>query len=304
MKQHLTALSVVALTATLTACTIPTGREGSGQGATTAPMTTSVSQTAQTMTMGESPEQSSAQAAPDSDLQAGLKKAVEKVGAQYGGSLGVAIDDGTSKAQAGELTTGPAWSTIKVPIALAAAAKSTANPAQVTSALEASDNNAVAGLWSALGSPSQAAQETQDQIQALAKAPKVLSQKARPEFSAYGQTQWPLADQAEFGFQVQCAAHADAVTAHMGKVAADQRYGLGQLSGAHYKPGWGPNESGQYLVREFGYVPGPKGSVGVSIAAQASDGTYASGQQMLTALAKQVGALVDAHAGLGGKCRA
>ena len=84
----------------------------------------------------------------------------------------------------------------------------------------------------------------------------------------------------------------------MGAIADDQRYGLGTIPGARFKGGWGPDESGMYLVRQFGTIAVDGGEVGVAIAARPADGTYATGQAMLT----EIAAAVQRHMPAGGSC--
>ncbi|MHC9946551.1 hypothetical protein ACQX17_00005, partial [Corynebacterium diphtheriae] len=50
----------------------------------------------------------------------------------------------------------------------------------------------------------------------------------------------------------------------------------------------GPNLSGSYDVRQFGLVPIGGVIVPVAVTAQASDGSYESGQQLLTRMATKL----------------
>lgn len=50
----------------------------------------------------------------------GFAALVAPVTAEFGDTAGIAVSDGAATSSAGELSTGPAWSTIKVPIAVAA----------------------------------------------------------------------------------------------------------------------------------------------------------------------------------------
>jgi beta-lactamase class A len=95
---------------------------------------------------------------------------------------------------------GPAWSTIKVPLAIAALRE--ANPPEVTQTMTAaitdSDNAAAESLWASLGDPTVAAQKVEKVLREAGDETKVQSQKVRPPFTAFGQTIWSLTEQAKF----------------------------------------------------------------------------------------------------------
>ncbi|AWR15598.1 hypothetical protein CIP107510_00827 [Corynebacterium diphtheriae] len=117
---------------------------------------------------------------------------------------------------------------------------------------------------------------------------QVNDQPVRPEFSVFGQTQWALGPQALFARHMGCVAGSESVLAAMGEIASSQRYGLGSILGSRFKGGWGPNPSGSYDVRQFGMVPIGGVIVPVAVTAQASDGAYESGQQLLTRMATKL----------------
>ncbi|MBG9316833.1 hypothetical protein I4J34_04500 [Corynebacterium diphtheriae bv. mitis] len=91
-----------------------------------------------------------------------------------------------------------------------------------------------------------------------------------------------------FARHMGCVAGSASVLAAMGEIASSQRYGLGSIPGARFKGGWGPNLSGSYDVRQFGLVPIGGVIVPVAVTAQASDGSYESGQQLLTRMATKL----------------
>ena len=123
-------------------------------------------------------------------------------------------------------------------------------------------------------------------------------ERIRPEYTAFGQTQWALPDQAQCGANLTCLDGAGPVVDAMGAIAGDQRYGLGTIPGARFKGGWGPDQSGMYLVRQFGTIPVDGGELGVAIVARPADGTYETGQAMLT----EIAAAVQRHMPAGGSC--
>ncbi|WP_426707789.1 hypothetical protein ACEN2D_05390 [Corynebacterium auriscanis] len=256
-------------------------------------------QSAPRTTVGDS------QPAPGAKQAGDLNAAIRHVQSKYAGQLGLAISDprgngSTAPVSYGSLDEGPAWSTAKIPVAIAVAKNGGVTPA-MRSAITVSDNAAADSLWRSLGSPAQAGaaatmvlREGGDQVTTIHTA------VTRPGFSSFGQTRWSLANQATFAANLQCIAGGSVVSDLMGQIAAGQNYGLGSIPGAHFKGGWGPDENGGYLTRQFGFIPGEKpGSfVGVAIAAKPADGTYETGQAMLTELARALTSL----RGYGGTC--
>ena len=107
-----------------------------------------------------------------------------------------------------------------------------------------------------------------------------------------------MSDQAAFGANLTCLDGTKPVVEAMGEIVDYQSYGLGEIDGARFKGGWGPDASGTYLVRQFGTIAVDGGEVGVAIAARPADGTYESGQAMLTEIA---GAVLR-HMPAGGTC--
>ncbi len=71
----------------------------------------------------------------------------------------------------------------------------------------------------------------------------------------------------------------------MGRVEADQRWGIGTIAGSRFKGGWGPSPTGAYLVRQIGVIGTPNGMIAVALAAQPASGTYDDGTADLTQMA-------------------
>ncbi len=63
----------------------------------------------------------------------------------------------------------------------------------------------------------------------------VQSQRARPEFSAFGQTQWPLTDQTRFLSSAVCDSRNATIIDLIWQITASQRWGLGALSSTPFK---------------------------------------------------------------------
>lgn len=216
-------------------------------------------------------------------LQTGFAKLANTIPA----TVGIAFAPvGQSRATAlGAWSSGVAWSTIKVPLAIAALRSNRTNAqALAARAITQSDNAAAEQLWSELGSPAQAARQVQAILRAGGDGGTVVeSRRLRPGFTAFGQTQWSLARQAQFAAQLPCIAGAGPVVNLMRNVVGDQRWGLA-AGGAPAKGGWGPGQTAGYLVRQFGVLPTSTGQLGVALAAEPRDGTFDSGVRALNQL--------------------
>ena len=100
----------------------------------------------------------------------------------------------------GDGRSGVAWSTIKVPLAIAALRSDRSRAKDlVVKAITESDNAASEQLWSRLGGPAEAARQVQGVIaEGGDTATVVESRRLRRGFTAFGQTQWTLLRQARF----------------------------------------------------------------------------------------------------------
>lgn len=234
-------------------------------------------------------------------------EAVKSAQKEFGGLAGAALATPNKDSQVvstGDFKTGPAWSTSKVPIAVAYVRQSGVDP-QVEAAVTVSDNDAAESLWYSLGDDATAGATTDEILREGHDTRTVMgTDRIRAEYTVFGQTQWDLRDQATFGANLQCIEAGPQVADLMGQIAEEQSYGLGRIPGAHFKGGWGPDDEGIYLVRQFGYLPGKKPGtfVGVAIAAQPDDGTYETGQQMLDRIAKAIERSGGATTGRAGIC--
>lgn len=205
--------------------------------------------------------------------------------ARHGGQAGIALVDAKGTVTAGSLQEDVAWSTIKVPVVLAAERQGAAEAAKVSAVIRLSDNAAAQELWDSLGDG--AAEKVEREIALIAQPPQVQDRVSRPGFTAFGQTKWQLSDQAMFGYRLQCHDLADSVVPLMADISNGGGYGLGTVADSYFKGGWGPDEQGRYLVRQFGFVQTPRGTVGVALAAKAAAGTYEANQVLLDELAQR-----------------
>lgn len=219
--------------------------------------------------------------------QRAIEASFEQLCATVPATIGIAIAAPGREAVSslGDWSAGAAWSTIKVPLAIAAL-RSDRSRAQglIPKMITESDNAASETLWSRLGAPGEAARQVQDVIREAGDSATVVeSQRLRHGFTAFGQTQWTLVRQARFAAQLPYVTGADAVIDLMHRLTIGQRWGLA-AKGIAAKGGWGPGVSSGYLVRQFGIVPTESGHVGVALAADAHDGVFETGVDVLNTM--------------------
>lgn len=232
-----------------------------------------------------------------------LETSFEEVAATIPATVGIAITPvgGTTTTTFGSWSAGVAWSTIKVPLAIAALQGDRSNVKPlVAKAITQSDNTAAEQLWSKLGPPDRAAQRVQEILREGGDPTTVVeSRRLRPGFTAFGQTQWNLGLQARFAAHLPCLSNAAGVVDLMHNLVDPQRWGLA-ADGSAAKGGWGPGLSDDYLVRQFGIVSTPAGELGVALAAEPNAGTFAAG---VDAVNRMTGWLTTHKAELpGGSC--
>ncbi len=231
--------------------------------------------------------------------------------ARLGGSSGIAVAPvgrRTAVDELGALRAGPAWSTIKTAIAATVLGRGGGRPGTqglLRRAITESDNAAAQALWSSLGAPAAAGAAVARTLAAAGDtATSVETRVLRPGFSSFGQTSWSLAGQARFTAGLPCLASGRPVLALMGEVVSGQRWGLGS-SGlpARFKGGWGPDPRGRYLVRQLGVLTLPDDrTVAVTLASMPADGSFATGTQDLTELARWVAPRIARRGIRGGGC--
>lgn len=221
----------------------------------------------------------------------------------FRGTAGLAVMPvgGDKMVTFGNWTSGPAWSTIKVPLAIAALRNSSAALTSATAAITASDNAAAETLWQSLGGGSSAAAAVEGVLREGGDAnTTVPTVRTRADASIFGQAEWSLADQARFAAHLSCVPQSERVVGLMQQIIPSHRWGLGAFSSAEFKGGWGPDTSGKYLVRQFGMIDSPSGRIAVAFAAQPDSGAFNEGMTMLDKMAT----LLSGHLGelAGGRC--
>lgn len=236
-------------------------------------------------------------------LSAADLSSFQRLGARLSGTEGVAVAPlgvNASVSRAGSLSTGVAWSTAKVPVAMAVVASggASAHESDLRQAITASDNAAAERLWSALGEGANAAAAATQQLRAAGdNRTQIQARRLRSGYTAFGQTAWELDDQARFMAGISCAKAGPAVLTLMNQVVAGQRWGLGSTSRqAQFKAGWGPGISpgsaDGWLDRQMGILTIGDKPIAVAIATSASE--HGTGTANLTAIASWVQTHVDA----------
>jgi hypothetical protein len=218
-------------------------------------------------------------------LELALEASFEQLSDVVPANIGVAIARPDRTYSLGRWWSGVAWSTIKVPLAIAALRSDWLGARElVVKAITESDNRASEQLWSLLGEPADAARKVQGVVaEGGDPATVVESRRLRRGFTAFGQTQWTLQRQARFAAELPLIPDASDVIDLMGDLTPDHRWGLA-ANGSAAKGGWGPGTSGEYLVRQFGILPTPSGQWGVALAAEVHDGGFEAGVDVLNAV--------------------
>jgi len=218
-------------------------------------------------------------------LELALQASFEQLSAAAPANVGIAIARPDRTYSLGRWWSGVAWSTIKVPLAIAAL-RSDRSAAQdlAVNAITESDNRASEQLWSLLGDPPNAARQVQAVIAECGDAATVVeSRRLRRGFTPFGQTQWTLNRQAQFAARLPSLPDAADVVDLMQRLTDGHRWGLA-AKGFAAKGGWGPGVCGEYLVRQFGIVPTPSGWWGAALAAEAQDGIFETGVEVIEML--------------------
>ncbi|MCP9490418.1 MAG: hypothetical protein MSC31_11165 [Solirubrobacteraceae bacterium MAG38_C4-C5] len=219
----------------------------------------------------------------------------EKLAASLPGDEGLAVapvgGDGAAE-QLGSLTGGVAWSTSKVPIAMAAIEAGVASENDLSAAITASDNDAAQRLWDALGGGDAAAAAADEQLRIAGdQSTSTQASTLRDGFTAFGQTDWTLSDQAQFVSGMDCTDNGSQVLELMRQTVTAQRWGIGTVdTTAALKGGWGPGSlpgaSGGYLDRQMGIVSIEGVPVAVTIATTPADGSHETGTSNLSTIAE------------------
>lgn len=241
----------------------------------------------------------SAQPSRSNDSRSSLRSLADGLtgeASRLGATVGVAVAPLDGRGEViGEIRSAVAWSTAKVPLAMAAldAHPGGATDTAVARAVRNSDNDAAQSLWDAWSDPVRAATAVRSVLRSAGDTrTEVPSRRRRDGFSVFGQTEWSLAAQAEFGARLACLPHGREVVAQMRRVAPGQQWGFadpgiaGGLREVAVKGGWGPDPDGSYLVRQLAIVT-PEGGApwAAALATRPGSGQFSDGAAALTGIA-------------------
>lgn len=230
-----------------------------------------------------------------------LAKRFASLERQLGGSSGIAwLAAGAGSGAAGEptvvgsLTSGVAWSTSKVPIAVAVVQQgaSSSDRADVRAAMTVSDNDAARRLWARLGDGATASAKATRVLRASGdRTTKLESRTLLSGFTPFGQTAWSLDGQVRFMAGVGCTRAGRDVLEQMSNVTSSQRWGLGRLGERpKFKGGWGPatrpGVSSGYLNRQLGLVSLRGQQYAVAIMSVPASGSHEAGTANLDRIAQ------------------
>jgi beta-lactamase class A len=208
---------------------------------------------------------------------------------------------------AGELASIRSWSTMKVPVIVAAMQEGRAQQEAVEAAITRSDNDAALFVWEELGGDDTARASRVDAVlrQAGDDATSVVDVPDPRGFSPFGRTVWSLAGAATFyrslaTGELLSPTDTDLILDAMGRVVADQRWGVGAAAWdaappLRFKGGWGPSESdsGGHEVLQVGLIGEGEDGVVIAIAATAPD--HGAATEAATRVAQEIARLGHPH---------
>lgn len=208
--------------------------------------------------------------------QANLQPVVDQAIARFGGTAAIAYSDGRTVRVFGDDSARQAFSTVKVPIAIAALRDNPGNAPKVRAAITYSDSDAATSLRNSV--PAGAV----DRV-----IVEAGSRTAAPVTGWWGSTPWATSQQAKFVANLPCVDGSAPVLSMMGQVVAEQRWGIGRGAGVRFKSGWA-NSSDGWLIRQLGRIPTSRGDVAVAIMANPGSGGYGDALAMTNFLADGV----------------
>ena len=199
----------------------------------------------------EPADEPAATTAPDATANLNLDGLDEKIAAieeKTHTQLSFSLFDGTRATNSGSGGALPAWSTIKVPIALTAWEHCDDKDfvlEQTRAAIEWSDNDSAYALWRCIGSDDEASRLVGEEI-----ATSGVSVHVEP---AFGTTTWPNPAQARYAQHLASIPADNPVIQEMHKIDEDHSYGLGTIADLPFKGGWSDDTDGSFHVRQLGF---------------------------------------------------
>ncbi|MGC4933790.1 hypothetical protein ACLQ3C_08905 [Gordonia sp. DT30] len=220
-------------------------------------------------------------------LAAGFRRVATGTGLRVGVAVAPVGRTAHATMVFGDQTPQVAWSSIKVPLAVAAERENGRSTAE-SNAIINSDNSAAEQLWASLGSNTEASAKVTAVLREGGNPNTVVpTQQLRSGFTIFGQTVWTLPDAATFAGHLPCMPGTAHVLALMGQVAGNQQWGAEIMSAPKttaVKGGWGPGVDGAYLVRQLGVITYRDGQQS-AVAMSAVGGSMSAGTAALNAIA-------------------
>ena len=182
---------------------------------------------------------------PNFDVSSQLRAVIAGVESEFDVRAGVSVADKKKTFNAGLKGHEPAWSTVKVPIAIAAL-RDGASLELVDLAIKESDNDAAYALWSHV---QWTEGDAGSAVKSLLKEYDSTGEFAEP----FGYSTWSLEEQAKFGAHLPCIPEAEQVYDAMDDIVEWQDNGLDKLPDTRAKGGWGLSETDNgYTHRQIG----------------------------------------------------
>lgn len=250
--------------------------------------------------------------AHQSRVESGLltRDQIRQAARRFGNSVGFAVVDLAGGPVRGVAAAGApyAWSTTKVLI-VAQLLIDRGGPRGLTGrqrrairlALYESSNEAAAALNADLKRRHGGPEATAVLLTRMLRRTGDVGTRVRPgssKQSNYGMTVWSASNQVRFMAALArgCVLDPEStrfLLSEMGHVVASQSWGLGRARSRAYKGGWAQDNDGHYMVRQVGLLRARDGhEYAVAITGRPHDGSFASGQQLNTQLAKWIRAHV------------
>ena len=241
-------------------------------------------------------------------LSAADRSSFTRLAAKLGGASGLSVSGvglGRKVEHAGSLNSLVAWSTSKVPVAMAVIDAGGQNEPQanLTAAITVSDNAAATRLWTSLGSPEEAAAAADAELRKSGdKRTQVESQTLRSGLTPFGQTAWALNNQTRFTAGLPCLAAGprpcgDSWGRSSRRTAGASTRSARREAQGRLGPGIAPRPGRRISQAADGDRDDRRQTrLAVTIATAPSDGSHESGTRNLTTIARWLASHADVKA--------
>lgn len=219
-----------------------------------------------------------------------LDETVAGIAEETGTEVAISIWDGEKEIVSGDLRSLSAWSTEKIPIALASlehcAFDDVVKEQLITSAITYSDNNSTDMLYSCLDGYASASELVSE----------VIGRSGADVYMdpIWGESQWPVSSQAHFAYYLSSLPEDNIVIESMANVVPQQSWGIGEIEGMHFKGGWSDSKKdGSYQNRQMGFITIEDKTYGIAIAARSEIGSMMDTIDALNRLGQMVASWND-----------